>query len=125
MNELCRSVEPNIVAAYGRRAPVLQALASEGERIARIAAWECFADGSLRRGVVGSGMSELARGKYLHALETLDEGGLFMDISAGRFVTFFSDEFSVIRTSVGAKGARVAFYLAIALALAGLYKLLS
>jgi hypothetical protein len=124
VNDLQVCQDGKINRAYQARAVFISALPSEGERAARTAAWSAFISGELRSVGTHASYGALARRKYLAVLEAEDEAGLFMDISAGRFATFFIDELSVVRRAIGHKGPKLAFYLAALLAISAVYKLL-
>lgn len=105
------------------RASVIERLPSEGEKTARIMAWNSFVQDQIDLEDSNERTANLAKLKYGEAVDLLPQHGLVMDLDAKKFVDHFFDELSVINRKVTNKGVQIVFYVFVALGLFGIYKI--
>ncbi|UMZ15068.1 hypothetical protein I9018_15785 [Pseudomonas sp. MPFS] len=98
-------------------------LDSEGEKAARMMAWQCFAEDRVKIDDRNELTAKIARIKYAEALAIFEEAGVEMDIDINDFTSFFFDELIVLSRRVTQKSVQYAFYFLLALGVFGIYKL--
>lgn len=108
---------------FHERAAYIARMSSAGEKSARSMAWDLFAADHLKIDDSNELTANLAKLKYVEAVERLPAYGLTMDIDSDTFVRHFFDELYVINKKVTNKGVQIVFYVFVILALFGLYQL--
>ncbi|MCH4870672.1 hypothetical protein [Pseudomonas sp. TMW22089] len=112
-----------VTKEFHERASYIARMSSAGEKSARSMAWDLFATDQLKIDDSNERTSNFAKLKYVEAIERLRPYGLVMDIDADTFARHFFDELCVINKKVTNKGVQIVFYVFVALALFGIYKL--
>ncbi|WP_409300073.1 hypothetical protein [Pseudomonas sp. KCJK8993] len=108
-----------------QRARALDRLPSDGEKTARIMAWNSFINDLIKVDDRNSRLMSVARIRYDKAVAIFDERGLYLDTSWEQFERHFYNEAGVIARKVTNKWVKAAFYICVALALFGFYKIFS
>lgn len=96
---------------------------SAGEKSARSMAWDLFVADHLKLDDSNERTANLAKLKYVEAIERLRPYGLVMDVDSDTFARHFFDELCVINKKVTNKGVQIVFYVFVALALFGIFKI--
>lgn len=111
--------------AMRSRAVELEALRSEGEKAARMMAWHSFITDLVSLDDGYERVMNVARTRYGEAAELFIDSGQEMDTGYDNesFSKHFYDELFVINKRVTNKAVQATFYIFVALALFGLFKL--